>query len=172
MNRLPFRPLIALPLLAATLLPACAPVGNGRYPSLLPRAIEKRSDAEPTVAPQVVTADPALDARIAALAKARDDGAAALGAAATRAERAAAAAKGAAAGSERWIDAQTALAELDGFRADASARLTDIEQLAITRGTDGLPDYPPLESARAAAQADSDAQGERIARLQSMLAGS
>ena len=172
MNRTPLPALLALPLAVALALPGCTAPSAGRYPSLLPRAIEKRSDAEPVIEEQAVVADPALDAKIKVLVDAQAASVAGLATAAARAEQMIAAAKGAAAGSDRWIEAQSALAELDSFRADASARLSDFEQLEIERAAENMPEYPALVAARSAAEADSEEQGARIARLQTQIAPS
>lgn len=160
-----------LPLLCFGLLGACAVQPNPRYPSLLPRPIESRSDAEPVAPPPAPAAtDPALDAQIATLRKTLDANDTAFAAAAGRAQKSADAARGAAAGSDRWITAQTALAELDGFRATTSSTLTDIESMVIVRAANGEPDYPALVAIRSRAQAAMAAQSAKIAALQASLA--
>jgi hypothetical protein len=161
----------AIPLLALTLLTGgCAGADSTRYPSLLPRAIETRSDAEPAVAPPAaVVADPAIDAKLASYATSLAKTDRAFTPAADRAEAAARVAQGGAVGSDHWLDAQTALAELDTYRSDLSALLTDIEQLAIDRAAAGQPDYPGLEELRVKVKASSDAESARIAAIQAML---
>ncbi|RDE05204.1 hypothetical protein [Sphingomonas aracearum] len=152
------------------LLGGCAAgAGGGDAPSLLPRAIESRGDALPAYTPPPLVADPELDAAIARNADARAAAARRLEPIAQRAQAAAAAARGAAVGSERWIAAQSALAELDDLRASASAAVTDLEQLAIARAAQGLPDYPALEQARQAAAAELAAQTQRIERLEATV---
>ncbi|MDB5707535.1 MAG: hypothetical protein JWN66_4651, partial [Sphingomonas bacterium] len=142
-----------LPLACLALLGGCAEQGASRYPSLLPRPIEARSDAEPAAPPAAVaTPDPATDAKLATLKAALDESATAFAPAADRAEQAATAAKGQPAGSEGWINAQSMLAELDGYRATTSTSLTDIEEMAIARAADAQPDYPAIETLRAAAE--------------------
>ena len=156
-------------LLCPLLLAACAQTTSTQFPSLLPRAIETRSDAEPVVATPVATPDPALDATIAEKARALDTGKSAFAGAATRAESLARAARGAAVGSERWLDAQTALAELDSYRAGISGLVTDLDELLVARAADGQADYPALQTARDAAQAELDAETAKITTLQAAL---
>lgn len=160
----------ALPFICLVLLCGCAEQVTTRYPSLLPRPNEATSIAEPESAPPAAAvADPALDAKLATIKATLDESATAFAPAAERAEQAAAAAKGMPAGSEGWITAQSALAELDGYRATTSAALTDIEDLAIARATAGQPDYPGIESLRAAANAQIEAQSARITAIQASL---
>jgi hypothetical protein len=116
-----------------------------------------------------VVADPAVDAKLATLKATLGESATAFAPAAERAERTAVAAKGQAAGSEGWITAQSALAELDGYRATTSATLTDLEDLAIERATAGQPDYPGIEALRTEANAQLQQQSARIAAIQAML---
>lgn len=157
----------ALALLATSGCAAAA--SDPRYPSLLPRAIETRSDAEPVALPVVAAPDPATDAKIAALRKTLADTAATFATSAARTERLAMAARGDAVGGERWIAAQTALAELDVLRASIAATLSDIDDLAMTRASEGLPPYPALEALRDDVQAAADAQSARIAAIQARL---
>jgi hypothetical protein len=160
----------ALPLTCLALLCGCAEQSTGRYPSLLPRPIEATSVAEPESPPPApVVADPALDAKLATLKATLGESVAAFTPAAERAEQAAVAAKGQPAGSEGWITAQSALAELDGYRANTSAAATDIEDLAIERATAGQPDYPGIEALRTEANAQLQAQSARITAIQAML---
>lgn len=166
--RIPWR---AIP--AALLVPAmtgCAAQGSTRYPSLLPRPIEARDDAEP-VTPAVAAAqpDPATDARLAEVRKTLNDANAAFVRAVAAAEALATAARGDAVGSERWIAAQTALAELDGHRATTSAALNELDEMAIGRAADGKPDYPALTTLRTTAQTALDAETARIAAIQARL---
>jgi hypothetical protein len=157
--------LCTLPLLAT----ACAEQTSGRFPSLLPRAIESRSDAEPMAAVPVATPDPALDAMIAktlaAVATTKRD----FAATAARTDAAAKRAKGDQVGGERWIEAQTALAELDVFRATSLGLVTDLEEAALARAADGKPPYPTLEAAQASAQAELEAESAHIRQLQASL---
>jgi hypothetical protein len=160
----------ALPLTCLILLCGCAEQVTTRYPSLLPRPNEATSIAEPeSLPPAVAVADPALDAKLATLKATLNESATNFAPAAGRAEQAAAAAKGMPAGSEGWITAQSALAELDGYRATTSAALTDIEDMAIGRATAGQPEYPGIEALRTEADAQIKAQSERIAAIQATL---
>ncbi|GAA0327033.1 hypothetical protein GCM10009087_41610 [Sphingomonas oligophenolica] len=159
-----------LPLACAALLTGCAEQSASRYPSLLPRPIESRSDAEPVPAPVVAPApDAPTDAKLAAMRTTLAEAASGFAPAADRAEQAAQAAKGQPAGSELWITAETALAELDGYRATTSATLTDVEEMAIERATAQLPEYPGIETLRTAAEAQLAAQSARIAAIQATL---
>ena len=147
------------------LLPASGCARDDRYPSLLPRAVERQSFAEPAAPPAApVVADPALDARIAAARLSADE------AAIARAEQRVRAAAGAAAGSETWLDAQVALGELDALRSGNVAALSDLEELATDRAAALEPDYLALNAAIEAARAAVEAQTQRIATLQAMLA--
>lgn len=163
------------PLACATLslglfMTGCAADDAAHYPSLLPRPIESRSNAEPVAPPPAVaTPDAPTDAKLATLRTALGESATAFAPAADRAEQAAQAAKGQAAGSEAWITAQTALAELDGYRATTSATLTDIEEMAIERAAALQPAYPAIEALRTAADAQLTTQSARIAAIQAML---
>ena len=157
----------ALPLLL--LLGGCAQ-SSGRFPSLLPRAIETRDDAEPMPAPPAVVADPALDARVAAAVAALAKTQADFETGAARAESLVKAAKGKAAGSDEWLDAQTALADLDVVRAQSSSTLTDLEREAIDRAAAGHPPYPTLEAARTQAMTQHSDEGTIIEELSAQLA--
>lgn len=160
-------PILALlvPLLAS----GCAQE-RGDFPSLLPRAIEQRSDAEPVRPVPVATADPALDAQVEKLRAAIDAAGRSFGKAADRAEQRARAAKGAAEGSERWLDAQTALAEVDVARSDIQQPIAELERLAIDRAAAGEPVYPALDAALEAARKQAADQVARVRAIEAMLA--
>jgi len=163
-------PLACTTLAFGLFLGGCAAPDAGHYPSLLPRPIESRSNAEPVAPPPpVATPDAPTDAKLAALQKTLGESASAFAPAADRAEQAAQAAKGQAAGSEAWITAEMALAELDGYRATTSATLTDVEEMAIERAAAMQPAYPGIEALRAAADVQLTAQSARIAAIQAML---
>jgi hypothetical protein len=147
----------------------CVEQRSSTYPSLLPRPIESRSDAEPAVVTPVVEPDPATDRIVAASLTAVQTSKRDFAIAATRAESLAKIAKGDPVGGERWIEAQTALADLDIFHAQSLSVVTDLEQAELARAADGKPPYPALESAHAAAQAELDAQTATVARLQALL---
>ena len=137
-------------LLAMTLmlLGGCA-APAARYPSLLPRAVEGRSEAEAVPPAPAVVADPALEQAIAAaratLVEVGRDGDTLLGQAMPPSATVA--------GSEGWIAAQVALAQLDEVRARASDVATDLEERAIARAAAGQPSYPALDAAQGEAQA-------------------
>jgi hypothetical protein len=156
------------PLALPILLAACA--SPGAYPSLLPRGSERVGFEEPAAPPPVaVAADPALDARIAAVGQRATDAASRFDGAAAKAEQMARAARGAAAGSDAWLNAQTALADLDVLRAETLEGLTDLEQLASERALALSADYPALEAAIATVRTAADEQAKRIAALQATL---
>ncbi|WP_194150954.1 hypothetical protein [Sphingomonas glacialis] len=167
---LPARP-AAFALVLTAILGGCAAQTSMRYPSLLPRAIESRSDAEPETAVALADPEPSTDSALAELHKTLDRTAADFTPAAARAERLADAAKGDAPGGERWIAAQTALAELDGYRATTSATLSTIDTMASDRITGGKPDYPAIATLQSAAQAAFEAQSARIAAIGAKLPG-
>jgi hypothetical protein len=158
-----------LPLAVLLLAAGCAQE-RGDFPSLLPRAIEQRSDAEPVRPVPVATPDPALDAQITKLTAAIDAADAAFGKVADRAEQRARAAKGAAQGSEPWLDAQTALAEVDVARSAIQQPIADLEQTAIDRAAAGQPAYPALDAALEAARTRAAAQVARVRTIEAMLA--
>lgn len=154
--------------MAAALLAGCA-AETDHYPSLAPRPIEKLGFAEPTVTPAVAKADPALDAKLADSAKRLDSIAQGFAGDAARAEAAVTAAKGQPAGSERWIAAQSALAALDDWRAQASALTTDVEQMAVDRAATLAPDYPGIGALRDRAKTEADAESAAIRRLSGLI---
>ena len=165
--RLSVRPIASCALLL--LATACAETNSGRYPSLLPRAIETRGDAEPVAAAPVVEPDPTLDAQVAGSLAALAGNEKDFATAATRADAMARAAKGDKAGGERWIEAQTALAELDTYRATGLGIVTDLEEAALARAADGKPPYPALDAAQVTAQAALEAETTKIQALQASL---
>lgn len=139
------------------LLAGCG-TGSATAPSLLPRPIEGRSDAEPSRPLPAITQDAALDAHIADLVTRRKQASTDFADAdRTAAARLTAAAK-AAVGSDAWLDAQTALAALDTPRAELLTVLTELEQLASARVAAGQPPYPALDAARI----DADAELDRV----------
>ncbi|WP_156818831.1 hypothetical protein [Sphingomonas sp. Mn802worker] len=169
---MPHRSNRLLPLLCAALVPlaGCA-VPEGPYPSLAPRPVEKLGFAEPAPpAPAPVRPDPALDARLADNARERAAAVAAFDIGASRAERLARAARGAKAGSEPWLDAQTALAELDTLRARHQDALSVLEDMASMRAQALEPAYPALEAALKTARDTSTAQTRRIDAIAGSLA--
>ncbi len=169
MKHTPARTLSALALVLAT--GAC-----GRdttvYPSLSVRPVEKLGFGEPEAKPAVATPDPALDAAIGTLSTQLDTIAKGFARDAATTETAARAARGKAAGSEPWLTAQTALAGLDDWRAQASGLVTDVERYATDRAAKLEPDYPALTTLREKAQAEADRESATITRIQAMLPAS
>lgn len=160
---------LALPLLASALA-ACAR-DDTAYPSLAPRPIEQVSFEEPPAPPpRPVLPDPALDVEVAAATARLDKAATDFTRSAAQATTAAARARGAAAGTESWIDAQTALAALDVSRAEVSEVLTDLDQAAIARAVTLAPAYPSLEAARARARDELDRERAAINRIEASIA--
>jgi hypothetical protein len=158
--------------LSVTLLSACVEQRVSRYPSLQPRPIERRSDAEPVAAAATVAApDAALDATLGGYDKTLATADAGFTPAADVAERAVRAARGDSPGGERWITAQTALAKLDGFRATTSTAVTDLDEMAIARARDGKPPYPALDALHGRGEAQLTAEVNRIAAIQALLPG-
>lgn len=155
-------------LLLLLLLTGCT--GRRDYPSLLPRAIETRNDAEPVRSAPVAQPDPALDAQISAARDALSRSASGFATALDQATALVARAKGAAAGSEPWLDAQTALADLDILRAESATRTSDLELLTIERASKIAPPYPALDAAYADAKAQLQAQEAQITALTAQLA--
>ena len=162
-------PIAAAFVLAPALLAGCATLPAPNAPSLLPRAIETRSDAVPvaTIAPPTVDAafDPRIAERVAAVttaAKAFDSAEPALSPKITRA-------RGAVQGSERWLDAQSAFGELQQLRTATDGAMADLEALAIERASAGLLPYPALDAAIAAAQVTLDRQAAIENRLRAVL---
>ena len=153
----------------AALLGGCADRTSG-FPSLAPRPIEKLGFAEPEApAPTPVAADPALDAALAAIAVRLEAVASGFGTDAGKAQASARRAKGRSVGSEAWLDAQAALAGLDDWRAQTSAIVTDLDQLASDRAATLAPDYPALAPLRTRAQAEADRQADTIGKIQASL---
>ncbi|WP_010186981.1 hypothetical protein [Sphingomonas sp. PAMC 26605] len=167
---LPARP-AAFALALTVLLAGCAAQTSTRYPSLLPRAIESRSDAEPETPIALADPEPSTDSALAELNKTLEQTATEFAPAAVRAERLANAAKGDAPGGERWIAAQTALAELDGYRATTSATLSAVDTMASDRITAGKPEYPAIATLQTAAEAAFETQSARIAGIAAKLPG-
>lgn len=162
---------VRMSLLACLLgLAACAR-DDASYPSLGLRPVEKMSFGEPQVKPAVAQPDPALDAQIATMAKTLDTVTSGFARDAATADKLAQAARRGSVGSEAWLDAQTALAGLDDWRAQTSSLLTDIEERATDRAAKLEPDYPALQTLRDRVEAESDRQGETIARIQALLPG-
>ena len=159
----------AAALLVSLAVAGCAAQPSGRYPSLLPRAIESRSDAEPEVVVALAEPDSTVDAALPDLRATIDAVIADFRKAAQTTERLAGTAQGDPVGGDRWISAQTALAELDGYRATLSSAVTDLDTLALNRAAEGKPDYPALTALRETAQAALDEEAARITAISARL---
>jgi hypothetical protein len=157
-------------LLLVTGAAGCTDTG-GKYPSLLPREIEKQSLAEPERPVAIATPDAALDKQIADLDAEVDKASTDFTAAAQSAEARIAVARGLPQGSDGWLDAQAALSEVEAAQAPLASTLADLQRLAIDRGTAGLPPYPALDTAIAKAGALTDAQAARHAALEAAAGG-
>lgn len=159
------------PLAPLCLLAACASDPTV-YPSLAPRPVEKLGFAEPATPPPAPAAqDPALDGKLAAITVKGATAARDFDRAAARAETLARAAKGAKVGSDAWIAAQTAIADLDALRSSYGDSVGALDELAGTRAAALQPAYPALEQALAEARATAQAQTARIDALAGALPG-
>lgn len=163
-------PALAALALATAPLAACT-VANDGYPSLLPRPIESRDEAEPVRPDPVAVPDAALDARIAQKREAAATAARRFQEAAASAESRVAVARGVAEGSESWVAAQTALAELDSIRGETVQLVSDLEEEASQRAQAGTPAYPALDAAIAEIGGMAANQAERSKALEDALAG-
>ena len=160
-----------LPLAALPVVASCAR-DDGAYPSLAQRPAEKRGFAEPEAPPpQPVAVDPALDARIKAMETTLATIVAGYDRDAARATAGAAKPGARTIGSDAWLDAQTALAALDDWRAQASSLATDADGLASARAATLAPTYPALERVRTAAAAEVARQDAGIRALSARLPG-
>ncbi|KQN90557.1 hypothetical protein ASE95_13920 [Sphingomonas sp. Leaf231] len=163
------RPLALLALLS--FLGACA-ADPTVYPSLAPRPAEQQGFAEPVAPPTPpAMADPALDARLAGIVQQRATAVRDFDRAAAGAASLARAARGAKVGSDAWITAQTAIADLDALRSTHGDAVGALEELASTRAQALQPSYPPLERELAAARTAATAQTARIDALTATLPG-
>ena len=140
-----------------------------RYPSLAVRPAEKQGFAEPEVTPVPLKPDPAMDSAIGDLSGRLDAIEAEFAKAHARARTSAGEARGQAVGSEAWLTAQTELATLDEIRARTSAILAEIDDRAIARAAELLPDYPALVALRARTTEVIARQGSQIDTLAASL---
>ncbi len=157
-------------LLTTTLLGSACTETPGVYPSLALRPIESRSDAEPVAAPPgPVAPDPALDTQIATAMAAVGTAHAAYTAAAGKAESAASKPGSQLVGSDSWVGAQAALADLDTQRSETVTAASQLEQMITDRGVAGEPPYPALDDAHDKAQAVIDEERKRTAAIKARL---
>jgi len=153
--------------LVALATAACSADTNS-YPSLGLRPVEKLGFAEPEVKTAVAAPDPALDADIATITTklaaiatgfARDAG---------KAEALARSARGAAVGSEGWLTAQSALAQLDDWRAQISGLASEADDLAAARAARLEAPYPALATVNDAIRTEGERQSATITRIQAL----
>lgn len=156
-------------LLLIVLLAAGCAEATDKYPSLALRPIESRSDEEVVTPVAAVTPDPQLDARLAALTTTLSKIDTDFAAISARADVAARARGAQAVGSDQWLAAQSALAEIDGLRGDALGAVSDLEQMTTARGEAGQPPYPALDALRAKAQDQVDAESAKVAAIKALM---
>jgi len=156
-------------LLLVVLLAAGCAASTDKYPSLALRPIESRSDAEVVAPTPDATPDAALDAKLASIAATLTKTDTDFAAVAARADTAARVPAAQATGSDQWLVAQTALAEMDGLRGDTQGAVSDLERLSTDRGEAGLPPYPALDALREKAQAQADAEVAKVAAIKALL---
>ena len=165
------RPRFLAPLASLWLIAACASDPTV-YPSLAPRPVEKLGFEEPTPPPPSPTGpDTALDAALASNARQRVTAARDFNRAADRADRLVRAARDARVGSDAWIAAQSAIADLDALRSTYGDTIDALDELARSRAAALQPAYPALDEALDAARATARAQTSRIDALGAALPG-
>ncbi|RJF93085.1 hypothetical protein [Sphingomonas cavernae] len=165
--------------LTATFLPSLLLAGcateTGNFPSLAPRAIEQRSDAEEPTAPITPTpADSTLKANLERLLQQAREGESAFSKILGTTERAVAAAKGAAPEAESWVAAQQQLSALDGARAPTAAALSELDSLYVSLADRATQDasiggVEEAFVARGEVEALNDRQIARLTALQAAL---
>lgn len=161
---IPLAPLLALA------LAGCSASARD-YPSLAPRPIERRPDVTPETPAPVATPDAGLDSTLAGIDKDLQAAASAFTPATDKTSALVASAATAGAGSVAWLDAQAALADLDGDRAQSAAALARLDELSIARAEALQPAYPALETLRKRAEAQVDSESATIAAMQKQLPG-
>ncbi len=148
------------------LLMACAK-DDTRYPSLARRAVEDTDFRDPPEeAPVAIVADPALDGSIASLRGRLRTIAAGFDRDAAAARRLANAGGARSQGSEAWLAAQTALAALDDWRAQAGSVAADADKAAIARADRLVPPYPALEALQRAIAEEIARQDAALGSIQ------
>lgn len=158
--------LLALPLAFAA--SACLR-DDSQTPSLAMRPQEKLGFGEPEVTPAVAVPDPALDAQAAAVGARLATIRAGFDRAAGAAARAAGRPGARTVGSEPWLEAQSALAETDDWRAQANALASEIDALSGARATALQPPYPALAEAAGAIRTESERQAAEADLLAALL---
>jgi len=158
-----------LSVLVLVLLATSCAESTDKYPSLALRPIESRSDAIATPPAPAATPDAALDAQLGTQAAKLGQIDRDFTATAERAESAAKARGAQAVGSDQWVAAQSALAELEGLRGDTLGMVSDLERMVTDRGSAGAPPYPAIDELLAKAQAQVDGELARVAAVKAML---
>ena len=153
-------------LLSTFILSGCAQPEGG-FPSLSPRPIETRDEAEPVAPVATATVDATLEAAIATQSGELADAGRVFVAAAARARTALQ--RGQVVGSEDWLTAQAAINPLSDARNRTVAAQAELEQLAIARAGAGLPAYPALEDALERAGQQADAQTATLDEIRAAL---
>jgi hypothetical protein len=164
-----FRLALAIPLVAATLAASgCAPTGP--FPSLAMRPEERLVTVGEPRRPRVDPAsDPALRGRVSALLGQGRAGTRAFDESAPAAERALR--NVGASGSECWVSAQQQLSRLEAARAETSAALAELGQLAAARADQATnsADYALIEQAIAELEQIAAGQQARLDQLRSRI---
>ena len=162
-----------IPIVTAGLtLSACTTLANP--PSLLPRAIETRSDAvtTPPSAPLAKPLEPTLAAGLAALVREAMAGDRDFIAAAQTADSTIAAGRNTAQGSERWIAAELARSARVAAHQRSAAPLAEIDALTVARAdlmandasVGGLAEYQAAQQQVEAIVARQSAKLEALSR--------
>jgi hypothetical protein len=153
---------------AAFAASGCAPAGP--FPSLAMRPEERLVSVGEPRRPRVDPAsDPALRGRAAALLARGRAGIGAFEANEAAAERAARASG--AMGSESWVSAQQQLSRLEAARAETTAALAELDQLAAARADEATnsADYAFIEEAKAELERVAATQQAQLDRLRSRI---
>ena len=136
------------------MLGACA-TGNGDYPSLAVRDVERAKGQFDTGEPARIDVPPVevdltggLSARLQSLLVAADEAHGDFLAVRPRAARTVSAARGSSVGSDRWAAAQVVLAELDSARSRAAIPLGELDTLYASAKV-GAEDATAIETIRA-----------------------
>lgn len=158
----------ALLLLALLPIAGCA-ADHGTYPSLAPRAVEKGSFDEPVRPVAVAAPDAALDARLARDSADLERITKGFTTAAATADTHTAAAERTVVGSDTWLAAQAALAQLDDWRSQATALAAGLESEGSARAAKLQPAYPALDALVARAATETDRESATLQRLQARL---
>jgi hypothetical protein len=161
--------MIRLTALLVVLLAAGCAEATDKYPSLALRPIESRSDDETVTPIAPATPDAALDAQLTALSTKLAKIDADFATISVRADTAARSRGAQAVGSDQWLAAQSALAELDGLRGDTLGTVGDLEQMVTGRGQASLPPYPSLDALHDKAQNQADAETAKVAAIKASL---